>query len=273
MAARLHLNHRRLERWRRGPRRPTSPREVQLPPELTTVLATMPEGDRVSTCGLAQVGLPELELARVRPDLRQTARRLLPVAARALVWRLLEAASRPVVVPELRVGAEVDGIGLAVGITAAGPGALRLHPPGRPDGSPTPLLQRARRLLPPHDHARPVRARPLDPAELTRLRRRFLDGLGARLFVCVGTRRRRAFEAAWMEVVRWGPTEIRGRHAPADRAPWGARWGEWMRASPGAVLAWRIEHADGRVEGGPGPPFATPSPRDHEISSPDHVCS
>lgn len=253
MAARLHLNHRQLQRWRRPPSIPRSPGEVALPADLGVRLSPGVGGDRVRTAGLARVGVPELELVRVRPELRHTARRLLPLAARELVWRVLEAGSRPLVLPDLWLG-QVEGCEVVAGLTSRPDGSVRLHPPGRPRAAPTRLLQRAARLFPPHDHARLTAALPLPPREVERLRHRFHQGADdARWFLQVGAPTGAGTAAAWVEVVRWTERQILGRAAAPRRAPWGARWGERVVAPPDAVLAWRVDHLDGRVEGGPHP--------------------
>src|SRR5690606_3424044 len=133
-------------------------------------------------------------------------------------------------------------------------GVVRLHPPGRPQAEPTRLLERASRLFPPVEHPRLTHARPLDAREVECLRRRFHESAGrARWYLQVGVPSGEGTAAGWIEVVRWTDRAILGRSAPAHRAPWGASWGERVVAPPDAVLAWRVDHPDGRVDGGPHP--------------------
>lgn len=247
MAVWLHLNHRRLQRWRRTLHPPRNPCEVELPTEMRLHLAHTPGGDRLCTRGLSCIELPELELVRIRPELRQVARRVLPLAAREIVWQLLQAGGRAVVFEQLSIGPE-PGVGVHLSMPVAG--VVRLHPAEGPDAPPTRLLTALRATLLPFDPTHPVPLIRVDPAELTHLQHRFHRGLGhgARLFVLVGTPD--GTGACWIEVLRWTPSHIAGRLASEQPAAWGHQWGERVVASPGAVRAWRVDHVDGRTETG-----------------------
>ncbi len=201
------------------------------------------------TLGLERLGLPELEVGPAPVHLLGDIAAILKRASRALLAQL-ETADR-------LSWLEVEGV--RFGISRCGP-MLRLHPLDGVDADVGPPLAELARVLggAPADRfvvldredaavkAATARAR----GELPEVRERFIAGLDplARLFVCAVFTEGAREESLWLCVDRFTRHHVRGRLAcPPYRAS--LKNGQRVSVPIDAILDWRIEHPDGRLEG------------------------
>ncbi len=215
---------------------------------LVRVLSSELDGEVwATTLGLARLGLPELEVRRVPVRLILGLAPFLEEAARALLSQL-QAGPRIGTLP-------LDG--MEVGVTAWGD-RLRLHPPGRRTGDLGPLLadRMGVSLAESEVHSAATRLDLREAVERARrelpeVRQRFVAGLEASARLCVHAvfTGPEGDESLWLSVQRFTRHQVRGRLVEAPRSV-PLRLGQRVCVPVDQVIDWRIDHADGRREGG-----------------------